>query len=494
MFDFQKFCFLFFIIAFCTGCRFGPDYRPPVVEVSDGWKHGLNDSSPVPFTGIWWEVFNDETLNSLEATAVLNNPNLFAALDRVAEARAVVGVDRAALYPQINLLPSYSNTGELIKLYIPTGLFPSTFTQANLNTPFRVHELIYNLPFTMSYELDLWGRLSGQYDSAILSAEAQQEDFNTSLLTLTADVATSYFQIRSFDRQVLVLQENIEELRKYLDLTLSRFNRGLANKLDVVSAQQQLTDEEAICKDIARQRALQENALAILVGVPPSELCIGANPLYDPPPQIPGGIPSEVLFQRPDIAAAERNMASEHALISVAYASFFPAIQLTGTFGFLSPTLKDFLQWKSHLWILGANAAQSIFDAGRNQWNLDLAYANFNEALHEYKDQVLIALREVEDALANLEWLYTEYQSYWLSSQSAKERLSLTLRRYVQGLASYLEVIDSRRTALQAELNEVNVLGERYISTVQLIKAMGGSWEASLQTTPEEPGCSSQCE
>ncbi len=461
----------------CVGCRLGPDYQPPVVETPDAWKVeavGSEGQAPAEFTGLWWEVFEDDTLNCLEEQGILNNPNLFEALDRVAQARAIAGVNQAALYPQVNLTPGYTNTGELFKIYLPSGGQLPIGTA--LTTPYRIHELKYSVPFTMSYELDLWGKLRGQYDSAYYNAQAQGENFQNGILTLTADIAVAYFQARVLDAQIECLRSNLELLRSNATLTRSRYEKGLVNYLDVASADQELGTTEAIYYDTIRQRALQEDVLATLIGIPASEFNLDTNPLSGVPPCIPSGCPSEILLRRPDIVAAERTMASEHALIGVAYASFFPSLQLTGTLGYSSPTLADFLHWDSRLWSMAANAAQSIFDAGRNLSNLDLAYAHFKESSHAYQQTVLTAFQEVEDALNNVKYQALEYDSNMRAAEAAEKRIALSNRRYRQGLSNYLEVIQSELTGIQVELNALSSLGARYVSTVQLIKAIGGSW------------------
>lgn len=359
---FRKSIFPILILTFVSGCRLGPKYHPPVVNTPCDWKQteAVCDSNSL-FKGLWWEVFGDEKLNCLEHQAILANPNLFIALDHVAQARAIVGIDASALYPQINLNPSYTNTGQLFKLFLPNN---ASFLPANFPTVYRIHQLQYTMPFNMSYEIDLWGKLRGQYDSAILNAQTQEENLQVALLTVTSDLASNYFLLRSFDALIDVTLENLGYLQKNLQIVQSRFSKGLIGELDVVSAKQQLTDTEGLYYDTLRQRKLQENAIATLIGLPSSEFTIESLPLVEPPPLVQANLPSAILMQRPDLRAAERTMASQHALIGVAYASFFPSVELTGVLGFMSWDLKDFMKWKSRLWTIGANAAQPIFDGG----------------------------------------------------------------------------------------------------------------------------------
>lgn len=482
---FTRFIFTLLLLVLCNGCRFGPDYHLPPLEVPEEWKTEIEcpeqpqekASCGQASFEVWWNVFNDDVLNWLETEALLNNPNLAAALDRIAEARAMAGVDKAALYPQVNLQPVWNDTGQLIKIYVPKGLFPNTGAiNTDLQRPFRVHEELYTMPLNMSYEIDLWGKLQGTYESALLDAESQTENYLTTLLTLTADVASNYFQLRALDTRIDLLEYNLNVLQDNLSLVRSRYQKGLVNNLDVYTAEQQLADLESSYYDIVRQRVLQENIIAALIGRPASNFCLEPMPLQDQPPCIPSGLPSEILLRRPDIAAAEREMASKHALIGVAYASFLPSLQLTSTLGFSSPTFKDFLTWFSRWWAFGANIGQMIFDGGRNQANLNLAYANFREFTHQYLQTVLTAFREVEDALANIEYQSKQYYSYKKSSVSGQKRAGLSLNRYKQGLGNYLDVLDSERTVISSELNEVNALALQYVATVQLIKALGGAW------------------
>lgn len=479
---------LFFLVFIC-GCRLGPSYQKPDIAVPNEWKEA-QETTPAPvFESLWWEVFNDETLSSLECQAIAGNPNLLIALDRVAQARAIAGVDRSALYPQLNLNPSYSNTAQLFKIFLPNN---GTFLPPNFPTIFRIHQLQYALPLTMSYEVDLWGKLKGQYESAIFQAQMQEDNLQAALLTLTTDLATNYFKLRAFDAMLDVLEDNLDLLQKNVQLVETRFKKGLISELDVVQAKQQLADNEATYIDTLRQRALQEHAIAALLGIAPADLCLAKMPLVMPPPMVQPSLPSQVLLQRPDIRAAERSMAAQHVLIGVAYASFFPSLQLTGTIGYLSPDIRQFLQWKSRLWSMGLDAAQPIFDAGYNESNLKLAYAQYYETLHSYEQTVLTALREVEDSLTNIQRQDQEYEKYIESSTWANKQIHLATTRYRKGLSNYLSVLDSERTKIQTDINRANVLGLRYIATIQLIKALGGSWSFSLQSSFEKPGCCSQ--
>lgn len=474
-----------------AGCRVGPHYEPPVTDVPTEWKFPDEEHVEWPCVDYWWEVFNDETLNNLEAVAVVNNPNLFVALEKVCEARALAGVAAADLYPQLNLDPSYSNTAQLFKVFLP-GKLPI----ASLDNipPFRIHQLQYLLPLNLSYEVDLWGKLRDRRDSACFNAESKTFAYYSAMLTLTADLASAYFQLRQLDAQIDLLTSTIETRKKNLTLTENRFNKGLVNFLDVAQAQVDLANAEASRTDSVRLRNLAEDQIAVLTGELPSHFCLEHNPLKDLPPLIPAGIPSTVLLQRPDIAEAERTMASEHALINAAYASFFPTLNLTGTVGFLSPDFSDFLKWISRLWYIGGDSSQMLFDGWRDCSNLHVEQARFLEASGTYQQTVLTAFQEVEDALTNIDQQRKRSEELQRAVEASKKATSISLNRYTQGVAIYLEVVENERLELQSEINWIASQGAIYISTVQLIKALGGAWDAPLlEAAPEEPGSCGEC-
>jgi multidrug efflux system outer membrane protein len=370
--------------------------------------------------------------------------------------------------------PSFNNINELIELYgVPQGFFPK------LKKITRVHEQTYQLPVAMSYEVDLWGKYRGTYNAAMIYAQAQDEAVRAVLLTLTSDLASNYFNVRSLDTQIDLLKSVLDLRQKSLDLTRSRYKAGLVSYIDYLNAEKMLSDTDAEYQDSLRQRALFENAMAALIGVPASEFHMEPSPLVDEPPKVPAGIPSDMLIRRPDIAQAERTMASVHELIGVAYATYFPAITLTSGLGFSSPDLSKFLTWTSRLWQLGINMAQVIFNGWRNKSYVEAALAKFNEAKGNYESSVLTAFQEVEDALNNIEQQSRQYDALEFSYQAAAETFGLSELRYAKGVTNYLDTIDAERAEIDAKRTLMNVLGQRYQSAIQLIKALGGGWEAA---------------
>lgn len=487
----MKYCrflgLLFLLIV--SGCRVGPHYEPPAATVPEEWKNDQPCVTHAPFVDFWWEVFADDTLNELEQSAVQNNPTLFVALQRVFEARALACVEASNLYPQLFINPSYTNQEALFQANLPSGINIPGLSGGI--PPFRVHQLQYLLPLNLNYELDLWGKLRDNYDAAAFHADAETEAYFSSMLSLTADLASTYFQMRTLDATIDFLIANIETRQKNYDLTQARFDKGLVTYLDVTQAQVDLATVRSNYHDAIRLRRLSENQIAVLTGQLASDFCLEHNPLNGMPPAIPAGIPSTILLQRPDIAQAEREMASQHALVNSAYASFFPSISLTGALGYLSPDASQFTKWISRFWMMGANGSQMVFDGGRDCCTLKAAWARFGEASGAYQQQVLTAFREVEDALNNIEQQGKEAEQLRIASQASKKAVDISMNRYRRGVAIYLEVVENERLQLEVEVEWINRQGALYISTVQLIKALGGSWETdeSPQASTEEPGC-----
>lgn len=452
------------IVASLSGCRMGPEYVPPPVSVPEGWKNGDEDSPGTQEVDNWWEIFDDEELNDLECRALNNNKDLFAAFERIIQARAISGIVDSERYPQLSLDPFYANEGIRYMLYDPTRVV-------------REHRRRNHIPFDLNYEIDLWGKLASAYESSTRYVEAEMEAYNTSMLILTTDLALSYFRIRTFDADLALLEQTLESRKKAYEIVKSRYESKIIDYSDVSRAEYEYNNTQAAFYNALKFRNLEENRMAVLLGVPASDFKMGRMALNGEPPVIPAGIPTDILLQRPDIAQAERTMASDHAQVGVAYASFFPSFSLTGALGFSSPELIDFLKWNSRLWAIGANVSQTIFDAGRLSSNLEFAQSKFREANDLYQQQVIEAFREVEDALASLDGLKSEYGSIDLAVKASKKTNKIATDRYLKGVSFYLDVVDSERTELDAQRSLIGLLGQEYEATVELIKALGGCWK-----------------
>lgn len=457
-------------LLFLSACSFEPPYRVPPTCIPEKWKGAQEFSPESCCVENWWEIFDDPYLNELEQIAVANNKDLDVAVARVLEERASAGIHEADLFPQVNLTSNYNNSGSLIKIF---GLPP---TNPPIPSIIRVHQLLYTLQLNLRYELDIWGRLRNEYKGALLNLESQIMAYETTLLAITTDLATQYFQLRSLDAQLDLLKSTIDARKSAVDINMERYKGSFINYTDVSRAQVLFYNAEYEYLDVLRQRTLKENMIAVLLGIPASDLEIPHMPLEKDPPIIPAGIPSDILLKRPDIKEAERKAASENALIGSAYASFFPSISLTTDLGFSSPVFKDFLKWSSRYWAYGANLREPLFDGWRNLSNLDLAKARFKQASADYQQKVIEGFRDVENALANIKLQAEEMESLGNSIKAAEITRELSNIRYFKGLVNYLEVTESERSELEVKRTYVDLLGWRYASTIQLIKALGGCW------------------
>ncbi len=462
----QILCLSFALLAFVS-CQVGPAYRPPCVKVPEEWKAEAVVTEEIEDVGCWWEIFHDPVLNELEEKAILNNQDINQAIGRVKEEWAQAGVTEADLYPQLQATPGYIDIGFPV---MPIGpVIPGVPTP-----PIRVKE--YLAPLYFSYQIDFWLKNWDNYQSAYAHAQAQNEDLRNVLLTVTTDVAQNYFQLRSYDQQLITLEEAIKVRKDAVEINTERFRAGLVSYTDVVQAQAELYSAIASRIDVERQRAESENLVALLIGDVASEFFLPPNPLKDPPPTIPAGLPSELLLRRPDIAKAEREMASRNANIGVAVASFFPSMTLTGQAGYLHPHLKNLFRSLNRYWLLQEQIAQILFDGGRLYEQYLAAKAQYDEAIATYRQSVLAGFRDVENALVDIKQRAEQKEALTLRVKYSQESADLSQERYLTGLVTYLEVTVELQNLLAAQINEEQVLAFEYQATIQLIKALGGSW------------------
>src|SRR5262245_15288869 len=473
-----------FALAFVSGCAVGPDYvRPASVAPASykstnalgAWKEAKPlDNIP---KGAWWEIFGDETLNNLENRAAAANQELRAAVARVDQARAVARVTRSELLPTLSFNPNYTR-----ERFAPNQV--PGFGEVTANT-FRV-------PLDLSYEIDLWGRVRRSFESARADAEASLAAFHNVLLTLQADVAQNHFALRALDAEIAAVAGTVGLRKEQVRLVRSRFEGGIGNELDVARAETELATTEAEEASLLQRRSQLENAIGILVGANPSNFQLAAldaakwNPQ---PPEIPAGLPAELLERRPDVAEAERQLAAANARIGVAKAAFFPALSLTGSGGYVSADIDSLFKWDSRVWSIGPSISLPIFTGGRNRANYQRSQAAFNEAVANYRQRVLVAFGDVESSLAGIRHLSDQAAAQQRAVTSARRAAELANERYRAGIVSYLEVVDASREALQSERANSQVTGQRLIATVQLIKALGGGWTeqqlyASSSTDP----------
>ena len=462
----------------------GPDYRPPTNEVPSAykaadlgaWKEGrpLDD---VP-KGNWWEVFADSALDDLESQAVIANQELKAAVARVDQARATARVARSELLPSLTLEPG-GNRQRFSPNQVPS------FGPLTANT--------FRAPLDLSYEIDLWGRVRRGFESARADAQASLAAFYNVLLTLQADVAQNYFALRALDAEIATVTGTVGLRQEQVRLVRSRFEGGIGSELDVARAETELATTEAEAASLAQRRAELENAIAILVGGNPSSFRISAlatNEWNPQPPGIPAGLPAELLERRPDVAEAERQLASANARIGVAKAAFFPVLSLTSSGGFVSGDIDSLFKWDSRTWSIGPSLSLPIFAGGRNRANYKRSQAAFEEAIARYRQRVLVAFGEVENSLAGIRYLTDQAAAQQRAVANARRAAELATDRYRSGIVSYLEVVDASRDALQTERANAQLAGQRLITTVHLIRALGGGWREDLRQASTGPSIS----
>ena len=459
-------------LLFFAGCTVGPNYVRPTAEVPTAYKELPSDWKPAQPSdaiakGQWWEIYQDAQLNSLEQQIDVSNQTLKAAQEQFAQARAALRISRSNLFPTVGTDPSVTRT----RLSRNQPLFNATTEGKDYNT--------FTIPVDVSYEADLWGRVRRTVEASRSEAQATAADLANVNLSLHAELASDYFQLRGLDAQKQLLDSTVQSYEKALDLTQSRYHGGLASAVDVAQAQTILETTRAESMDVEVQRAAYEHAIAVLVGKPASQFSLASIPLTTPPPVIPAGLPSDLLERRPDISAAERRVQEQNAQIGVARAAYFPLVTLSGAGGFESAVFTTLIQGPSGFWMLGGDAAETIFDAGRRRGASEQAKAAWNQSVDNYRQTVLTAFQEVEDNLAALRILQNEADTQAGAVAAAQHSLSLSITRYKGGVTNYLEVTTAESAALSDEVTAVNILTRRMAASVLLIKAIGGGWNVS---------------
>ncbi|CDZ80148.1 Outer membrane protein OprM precursor [Candidatus Rubidus massiliensis] len=477
------------LTASLCSCRVGPKYHEPQFTPPIQWKNQELEEEPVlPNYCNWWEVFHDSVLNHLEWQALENNKDIHIALSRIAQARATSLTSQAALFPQLSFSPAGSKINGPVNLTPLDRLRPLTTILPPISLK-NIDIAYLLLPINLSYEIDLWQKNQRLFEVDYYNYQAQEEAYRTAMLSLTTNLADVYFNLRTSDKLLKVLAAILEIRKENLRINRSRFEKGLSTKIDLSQAEEEFYSAEADYYQTLGQRGTYENAIATLIGLPASQLTIALQPLEFDPPKIPIGLPSELLLRRPDIAQAERQMASSHAKIGAAYASFFPSLNLNSAFEYLTLELKHLFKARSRLFSVGFLADQTLFDGGRKSANLLLAKAQFEESLENYEKIILQAFQEVEDSLVTLQNQSKQFSSLSRALASATDTTTLSNKRYKSGLVNYTEVIQNQRIQYDLELNHVRLQGQRYQATIQLIKALGGNWNAMEVSTIEELQC-----
>jgi NodT family efflux transporter outer membrane factor (OMF) lipoprotein len=462
-----------------TGCAVGPKYKTPVAPAPPAYKEMGNWKTAQPsdqnLGGNWWELFQDPQLNALEQQINVSNQNLKAAIAQYQESRAALRYVRADYYP--TLTAGASGTRQRYSNHRPPQT--SIFDGLTFND--------FVLPVNLSYQVNAWGRVSKNVESYREQAQASAADLAVINLSLHALQAIDYFAARTLDAEEKLLRDTVSQYQQAYQLNEDRYAGGLASEVEVEQARTILETTRAQLIDVGVARAAYEHAVAVLTGKPPADFTLPPLPLTAPPPAIPVGVPSELLERRPDIAGAERRVASANAQVGLARTAYYPLVNILGTGGFESGTITTLLQGPSALWSAGASSAVTIFDVGRRRALNDEAKQNYDLTVANYRQIVLTALQQVEDNLAALRILEQEAGVQAVAVQAAQKSLDLSHIRYEGGVTSYLEVIIAQNAALADEVTAVNILGRRMASAVLLIQALGGGWDKS--SLPARPEC-----
>jgi NodT family efflux transporter outer membrane factor (OMF) lipoprotein len=461
-----------------TGCAVGPKYKTPAVPVPPAYKEAANWKPAQPndenLGGNWWEIFRDPQLNSLEQKINISNQNLKAAVAQYQQSRAALRYVRADYYPTVTAGPSATR-----QMYSNNRPPQSTFDGETFDD--------FVLPVNFSYQVNAWGRVSKNVESYREQAQASAADLAVVNLSMHAALAIDYFAARSLDAEEKLLQDTVAQYQQAFQLNEDRFQGGLASEVEVEQARTILETTRAQMVDVGVARAQYEHAVAVLVGKPPADFTLPPLPLTAPPPLVPVGVPSMLLERRPDIAAAERRVASANAQVGLAKTAYYPLVNIGASGGFESGSLTTLLQGPSGFWAVGSSAVVTLFDVGRRRAVNDEAKAGYDTSVASYRETVLTAFQQVEDNLAALRILEQEAGVQSTAVEAAERSLSLSNTRYEGGVTSYLEVITAQNAALTDEVTAVNILGRREANAVLLIEALGGGWNSA--DLPQRPEC-----
>ncbi len=460
-------------LLLASGCTVGPKYQraaapvPAKWDIAEPWRESApKDSLP---KGEWWSVFHDDDLNALEKGALTANETIKIGVAHLEQARAAAAIQVAYLYPTLTTTPS-------VQRQRISGDRP-----ANSNFPVRspVSQTNIVVPFTVGYEVDLFGRRRRTIESAQASYQASAADLENVRLVITAELAADYFTLRQLDTELGILNRTVQTLERGLDLVESRHKGGLASGLDVAEEETLLNATRTQATLLLQQRKQFEDAIAVLVGKPAPDFHIANKELNSEPPVLDAGLPSDLLERRPDIAEAERNMASANAQIGIAKAAYYPSLNLFAQGGWQAADIAKLANVASTFWALGANVAEGIFTGGVRRAQVQFAQAGYDANVAGYRQTVLNAFQEVQDDVTGLGVLGQAQQLQQKAVDSAKHTLDISTDRYTGGLVSYLDVVTAQQNLLSNQQELAVIQGQRLVTSVLLVKALGGGWDAS---------------
>ena len=469
-----------------SGCStVGSDFKAPANVADAAFRHlPQAGASEAHLPAQWWTVFNDATLNRLEEKALRNNPSVQAAAQRLVQALEQAGVTRASQQPQLSVNAGISNSRTSAETSQGLALGGRSIKGNN-----------YAVGSSFSYEVDLLGRVRRLVEASDAQALVAEADRDGVLLMLSSQLATTYWQLRGLDAEIAILNGALDTRRESEELVTARFDAGLSNELDVSRARIERANAQADLHEVQRQRNLLEHSLATLVGASPSAMLTAstastANAAALPlPPAIPVGLPASLLAQRPDLAGSVANLRANNAQIGVAEGAFYPSLSLTGNFGFASESLSNLAKGDSRQFSVGPLALSlPIFDGGRNKANLAISKARYEEALANHQTKLLTALREVEDALSDVQQRQLQGEAQKTSQVAAARGYLVATARYERGVSTYLDVTDAQRSALTADRAAVQINTQRLLAAVSVARALGAGWQPSAQLSQVAQG------
>ena len=457
-----------------TGCAVGPNYKRPTADVPGMWKGEGPWQAAAPKDGIpkgnWWGLYHDAQLDGLEQDLLQANQSLKAAQDRLFQARSLARVASAGYFPVVSADPS----GQRERFSGNRPLEGASPSQVRTDT-----ENNFTVPFNVSYEVDLFGSVRRNLEAANASLQASAADLGNVRLVLSAELAADYFNLRELDREAGVVRQSVEIQQKGLDLVNRRHDGGVASGLEVAQQAALLDSTATQLQLVLQQRAQYEHAIAVLAGKAPSTFTMAEAPFDVSPPPVPTGVPSEILERRPDIATSERQMAFQNAQVGLAQAAFYPHITLSGSAGAQSRNIATLVNAPSLVWALGGDVLQPIFNGGKNRANLAAARAVYDESVANYRESVLEAFQQVEDGLSGLTLLDRAAKTQATAVEDSRRALDIANSRYVGGVTTYLDVITAQSTLLTNERLATQLLGQQMVTSVFLVKALGGGWDVS---------------
>ena len=479
---------LFFLVIYgLLGCNVGPKYVRPVVPAPPAFKEsgpqqaadGTTWKSARPqddvLRGKWWEIYQEPELNELEEKLNISNQNIVQAFDNFMAARAQVQQARSNYFPTVSVGLSYSRNRSS-----QSQLSPFSISKSNPNTN------LFNLPFDVSWEPDLWGRIRNTVRQHAYAAQVSAADLENEKLIEQANLAVFYFELRGQDALEELFRKTVEVDRQSLELTRVLYKTGLGNDEAVAQAEITLTSAEAAATNTGIARAQFEHAIALLVGEPASSFSIPVKPLTTHVPDIPVGVPSELLERRPDVAAAERTMAEANAVIGVEKAAYYPTLTIGGTIGFEASKFSKWLTSPSRYWSVGPNASETIFDGGLRKSTLAQDRALYAADVAGYKQTILTAIQQTEDSLVSLRLLTQQIEQQQETVASAQRFLDVATVRYKTGIDAYLNVFTAQSVLLTNQQTVIALRVQQITSSVQLIEALGGGWNVSQLPSEHE--------